>query len=206
MKDNYTDYSLKNLPGEEWKDIKGYEGLYQVSNKGRIKALSKTTTIRSNNNLNGSKITRDEKIHHCQLQKDGYIRTQLYKDNKRSTVKVHRLVAEAFLPNPDNLPQVNHKDEDKTNNRVENLEWCTNEYNINYSFAKEIFSINLDTGEYKKYKSLEDASRKGFTKSAVSRALNGKRNKAGNCVWKFFNIDEYLLGVLRFNINKRKAV
>lgn len=148
MKDNYTDYSLKNLPGEEWKDIKGYEGLYQVSNKGRIKALSKTTTIRSNNNLNGSKITRDEKIHHCQLQKDGYIRTQLYKDNKRSTVKVHRLVAEAFIPNPKNYPMVNHMDEVKSNNCVENLEWCTSSYNVQYSSHKHYKKIKcLTTGK-----------------------------------------------------------
>ena len=91
MKDNYKNYSLENLPGEEWKDIKGYEGIYQVSNKGRVKALAKTSIVHSDNNLNGSKRYRDEKIHRCHLQKDGYIRTQLYKNNKNKHSSDHTL-------------------------------------------------------------------------------------------------------------------
>ena len=133
----YKNLSLNNIAGEIWKDVKGYEGLYQVSNKGRIKALSKTSVIHSSNNFNGSKIKRNEKIHRCQLQNDGYIRTQLYKDNERKTVKVHRIVAEAFLSNETNLPLINHKDEVKSNNCVENLEWCDHSHNVQYSAYKK---------------------------------------------------------------------
>ena len=110
---------------EIWKDIKGYEGLYQVSNLGRVKSF---------NYMNTGK----EKIKTPTLQKKytmkqgGYLQTTLYKNNKSKTVLVHRLVAEAFIPNPDNLPQVNHKDYNKTNNCVENLEWCSAKYNSNH--------------------------------------------------------------------------
>ena len=110
---------------EIWKDIKGYEGLYQVSNLGRIKSF---------NYMNTGK----EKIKTPTLQKKhpmkqgGYLQTTLYKNNQSKTVVVHRLVAEAFIPNPDNLPQVNHKDHDKTNNCVDNLEWCTAKYHSNH--------------------------------------------------------------------------
>ena len=110
---------------EIWKDIKGYEGLYQVSNLGRVKSF---------NYMNTGK----EKIKTLTLQKKhpmkqgGYLQTTLYKNKQTKTVVVHRLVAEAFIPNPDNLPQVNHKDHDKTNNCVDNLEWCTAKYNSNH--------------------------------------------------------------------------
>ena len=104
---------------EEWKDIKGYEGIYQISNKGRVKTLG--------NNR------RKEKIREGIEDNRGYKRISLCKNGKEKKYSIHRLVAQAFLPNPDNLPVVNHKDENKLNNNVENLEWCTQEYNVNYS-------------------------------------------------------------------------
>ena len=105
---------------EEWKDIKGYEGLYQISNKGRVKSL-------------GNNKTRKEKIRDGKIGNRGYKKISLCKNGKEKKYSIHRLVAEAFLPNPDNLPVVNHKDENKLNNNVENLEWCTQAYNVNYS-------------------------------------------------------------------------
>lgn len=103
---------------EIWKDVKGYEGLYKVSNFGRVKSL---------------KYGRERIL---KTGKHGYYLTvSLYFDNKLKTAKVHRLVAMAFIENPDNKPQVNHLDEDKTNNNVNNLEWVTAKENINYGTA-----------------------------------------------------------------------
>ena len=104
---------------EEWRDIKGYEGLYQVSNKGRVKSL-------------GNNKTKKEKILSLKPSNNGYIRVYLCKNGKQKPFSVHRLVAQAFLLNPNNLPVVNHKDENKLNNNVENLEWCTVAYNNTY--------------------------------------------------------------------------
>ena len=186
---------------EIWKDIEGYEGLYQVSNLGNVRSLDRVVT-----NYQGSFIKKGEVKTICNLTK-GYKGVCLCKDGKQKTHKVHRLVAQAFLPNPDNLPQVNHKDEDKTNNSVNNLEWCDNEYNINYSWSIPIYSINPHTGEYKKYSSLTDATDKtGVNKSSISMVLNNKRNKAGGCIWKYYNTDEYLIGIMNYTINKRKGV
>lgn len=135
MSKNYHDnLNLNNLPKEQWKDIKGFEGLYQISSYGRVKSLYKEVPNPKNKN---KVFVYPEKIIKCQLDGCGYIRTQIFKNGKSTTIKVHREVAKAFLENPNNLPQVNHKDEDKTNNTLENLEWCTPEYNINYGTAKE---------------------------------------------------------------------
>ena len=100
---------------EIWKDIKEYEGLYQISNFGRVKSLH-----------------GKEKFLKLHLKPDGYMQVVLCKNYKTTSRLVHRFVAEAFVPNPNNLVQVNHKDENKTNNYVENLEWCTPSYNVNY--------------------------------------------------------------------------
>ncbi len=103
---------------EEWKQIKGYEGLYEVSNLGRIR------------NAAGH-------IMKPQDETGGYFAIGLTKNKKFSRHRIHRLVAEAFVPNPDSLPIVNHKDEDRKNNRADNLEWCTSQYNNSYGHARE---------------------------------------------------------------------
>lgn len=109
---------------EEWKPIVCYEEKYQISNYGQVKSL----------NYRGS---GKDKI--LKLQKDtyGYSKVILYKNGKAKTRMVHRLVAEAFIPNPNNLPQINHKDEDKSNNCVDNLEWCSAKYNNSYGSRKK---------------------------------------------------------------------
>ena len=104
---------------EEWKDVVGYEGLYQVSNFGNIKSL-----FRYKRQLKP-------------VIRNGYESVKLCKNKNAKFVSVHRVVAEAFIPNPQKLPIINHKDENKQNNCVENLEWCTNVYNINYGNAQE---------------------------------------------------------------------
>ena len=104
---------------EIWKPAPGFEGLYEVSNYGNVKSL--------NYRRSGK-----ERIIDFYPGTNGYRQRTLYKDGKAINMKLHRLVALAFIPNPDNLPQINHKDEDKTNNCVDNLEWCDAKYNINY--------------------------------------------------------------------------
>ena len=113
---------------EEWKDIKGYEGLYQVSSEGRIKSLERITQGCANGEYFDKLLP--ERIMKQQCNK--YVTVMLYKQGVGKRLLVHRLVAEAFIDNPDNLPEVNHKDECKTSNSVENLEWCTKEYNNAY--------------------------------------------------------------------------
>ncbi len=108
---------------EIWKDIKEYEGLYQVSNMGRVKSLKRKDA--SGHLLN-------ERLLSIAVTHSGYKYVGFYKDNQGKKFKVHRLVAQAFIPNPSDYPQVNHIDEDKTNNCVNNLEWCSAKYNANY--------------------------------------------------------------------------
>ena len=118
---------------EIWKDIKGYEGLYQVSNYGRIKTL---INFNSKHSYSKKELKeRKEKIlkeHEC----NGYLRVTLSKKQKSKHYRVHRLVAQAFIPNPENKPQINHKDNNRKNNNVNNLEWCTALYNNRYKLGR----------------------------------------------------------------------
>ncbi len=118
-----------------WKPVVGYEGLYEVSNTGLIKSL------------NCYNLKEPHLLSLC-FNTNGYLRVGLSKNNKTKQMLVHRIVAEAFIPNPDNLEMVNHKDEDRTNNHVENLEWCTRAYNQLYSIGlhperKQLFADNF---------------------------------------------------------------
>ena len=115
---------------EEWRDIEGYEGLYQISNLGHVKSLPKYVFV-SNPKFTGYRHTK-EKILKNGKTKAGYFCVVLRKNNTNHQIYVHRLVAEAFIPNPNKLPEVNHKDENPTNNCVTNLEWCTHRYNSNF--------------------------------------------------------------------------
>ena len=112
---------------EEWKSIPGYEGLYEVSSYGRVKSLGISYTRK-----NGVMDHKPEIILSPKNNGKGYFMVCLYKNKKHKYYLIHRLVALTFINNPDNLPCVNHKDEDKSNNRVDNLEWCTAKYNSNY--------------------------------------------------------------------------
>ena len=112
---------------EIWKDIKGYEGLYQVSNNGNIRACKKV-------DLRGW--NRKERSMSAQISDHGYYSIILHKDYIKRSFLVHRLVAEAFIENPNEYPVINHKDEDQLNNNMDNLEWCTQKYNVNYGTSQ----------------------------------------------------------------------
>lgn len=160
---------------EIWKDIEGYEGLYQVSNLGRVKSLK----------------FNKEKILKLLLDSKGYYKVNLYKNNKIKTYLMHRLIASAFISNPNNLPQVNHKDEDKTNNKVENLEWCTVDYNINYGTRTEktqkpILQFTKDGEFVKKWSCIKDVERElGFYRQSISKCCLGKRKTAYGFKWHY---------------------
>lgn len=113
---------------EIWKDIDGYEGLYKVSSMGRVYSVPRISPTGCK--VNGRFLCHGDNGH-------GYKIVNLWKDGKSKIKYVHRLVALAFIPNPDNLPEINHKDENKENNCVSNLEWCSNRYNVTYGTARK---------------------------------------------------------------------
>lgn len=117
---------------EVWKDIKEFEGLYQISNQGRVKSLPRLVPFK-----HGLYRMTKEKILKNRINGAGYGSVFLCKPNVQKQVLVHRLVAEAFVPNPLGLKIVNHKDEDPLNCNFENLEWCTHKYNLNYGTCPE---------------------------------------------------------------------
>ena len=182
---------------EQYKDIEGYEGIYQVSNEGNVKSLNYNHT--GNERILRPAVNRS----------NGYLQVILWKDCKRKHHQVHRLVASAFIDNLDNLPQVNHKDECKTNNCVDNLEWCTCEYNQNYGTRNQRISETHTNGKLsipidmltkdgeliRTFPSLHEAERwlraNGFPKarqSAISSCCKGKLYKS--CYgfkWRYAN-------------------
>ena len=167
--------------GEIWKDVLGFEGLYRVSNKGNIFSVERRDSL-------GRKI--GGRIIRPRYDKDGYLIINLYKDGKSKTKKVHRLVTEAFIPNPKKLPEVNHRDEIKANNELSNLEWCDTRYNSNYGtkneriaqkLSKKVKAVNVETGEVVEFNSTQEAGRKGYDNTAVSKSCRGvyKDNNTG---------------------------
>ena len=207
---------------EIWKDIKGYEGLYQVSNMGNIKKGNTIKTPFVNNT-------------------GGYLRIGLYKNGKGKKHLVHRLVAQAFLPNPDNKPEVNHINTVRTDNRVwvnedgsidydkSNLEWATKTENANNPLTKENYSTakkGEKNGLYgikgkehhnskpviqfakdgtliRKWDCLKDVERSlGIPQSSISLVLKKKYKTAGGYIWKYYDIDTYLIGNLNNRLRK----
>ena len=170
---------------EVWKPVKSYEERYQISNFGRVKSFAQDK--------------HTGKIKYGYLTKKGYIWILLYSGNgNKKWVPVHRLVADAFIPNPNGFDQINHKDENKTNNQVDNLEWCNNKYNHNYgtrnkraglanvcckSTSFKIYSVD-NTGKIEYYNSIGEAERQtGCSHSNIVRTLKGRTKRCGNKQW-----------------------
>lgn len=163
---------------EECKDIKGYEGLYQVSNLGRVKRVKTDRILKGGKNNTG-----------------GYLRVDLSKNNTVSPQRVHRLVAEAFILNPENKPQVNHIDEDKTNNKVSNLEWMTAKENSNHGTRTDrmaktrsipIIATNLKTDESQEFYGVSECARQlGLHQQNITQVLQDKRRQTGGYTFEY---------------------
>ena len=162
---------------EVWKDVAGYEGYYQVSNLGKVRNV---------------KFNRELKA--C-FDTYGYLLVVLSKGGKHRTRTVHRLVAETFIPNEEDLPTVNHKDENKQNNCVENLEWCDSKYNCNYGtrnqkisqgVSKCVIQLSKSGEKIKKWNSMTEASKGiGCHLSSISMCCKGKQNTTGGYRWQY---------------------
>lgn len=162
----------------EWRDVVGYEGLYKVNEFGDVLALNYGRT--------GQK-----RLIKPQNDGRGYLNVGLYKNGKRKYHKIHRLVATAFCEGADYFNEVNHIDEDKTNNHYSNLEWCTSEYNANYgtrndrvgkSSMKKVRCVELD----RIFNSVKEASEYvNRSDKNISACLRGKRKTCGNYHWEY---------------------
>ena len=169
---------------EIWKDIEGFEGLYQISNMGNVKSLNYHRTGK-------------ERIMKGRKDKDGYLLAHLSKDGKAKNYQIHRLVAIAFIPNPDNLPVINHKNEIKSDNRVSNLEWCSYSYNNSYNdkgkkigekLSKPVLAIHKINGLILEFSSTMEAEREtGINNGSIIQCCQGKRNSAGDFYWMYKN-------------------
>lgn len=168
---------------EQWKDVKGYEGIYEVSDHGRVKTKKGKTT---HSVRHGERVWK-ERFLKQKTDRGGYKRVTLWKEKKPKTCLVHRLVADAFIENPHDEPMVNHKDVNPSNNKVENLEWCDSKHNVNHAFDNglmysiEIVLKNQKTGEEKRFRSMAEASRFiGRNHGYISGLLKkGKREADG---------------------------
>ncbi len=190
---------MKESKKEIWRDIAGYEGLYQVSNLGRVKSLERPVAAKS-----GTKRTVRERILKSAPDRDGYLLVNLYDSSRKmKTFLVHRLVCEAFHENPENKPCVNHIDENKVNNAESNLEWCTVAENNahgtrNARIGKAVArALSKPVGQYtrdgklliKVWQSTHEVERQlGFAHPNIIAVARGKIKTAYGYVWKY--IDE----------------
>ena len=147
------------------KDIKGYEGLYAVTSCGKIWSYRNECFLKTSYNSKG------------------YLCVKLYRDGHKKTYKVHRLVAEAYIPNPDNLPQVDHIDNDKTHNYLNNLQWITNKDNCRKSKNKPILQCDLDGNFIREWECAADVGKE--VKSNIRHCLKGRTKSAYGFVWKY---------------------
>lgn len=182
---------MKLLPYEIWRDIPGYEGMYQASSMGNIRSVDRVLIV------SGRTIKRRGKVLQQQVRKRRGVCQVFLGKSKNCTV--HRLVALTFIPNPNNLPQVNHKDENPTNNQVSNLEWCDNYYNCMYGtrnqrignivkskHTKAVVQCDMNGNQIKVWESAREVERQtGYHNTAISAVCLGKKKTAYGYKWVF---------------------
>lgn len=179
---------------EIWKDIKGYEGSYQVSNLGNIKSLDREV-FQKNKNGNIQRHVYRGKLLKKQVQRNGYEVVNLYKQMKMSKKLVHRLVATEFIENKNGYGYINHKDNNKRNNNVSNLEFCSQKDNIKYAYdfgkkipphMKKVIQKDDNNEIIKEFISIQEAERQTNIKASnISKCCRKLRNKAGGYKWQY---------------------
>lgn len=174
-----------------WKDIPGFEGKYQASNLGDIRSLERITKTDFYNRIHRTK----SRILKHNITKYGYHQVVLYKNNIRNRYSVHRLISLTFIENPNNLPCVNHIDENKDNNAVSNLEWCTNKYNSNYGTAtnrtaakvkKSVIQLTKEQTIINEFSSATEASNiTGISRPSIVNCCKKIYKTAGGFIWRY---------------------
>lgn len=186
---------------ETWKTIPGWPS-YEVSDTGKIRSISRTTT-----NKNGVVIHREQHTMKLMYDQHGYLQCALKEGDKRKLIKAHRAVAMAFIPNPDNKPCVNHKDNNPENNNLCNLEWCTMKENTQWmlkqgradrtpqwiehlnasldAYRKPVIATNVLTGERIMFAGVNETAKSGFQPSCVTTCCQGKRATHKGYAWEY---------------------
>lgn len=171
---------------EVWKDVRGYEGKYQVSNLGNVKSLLKWSSVQN-------RYIQREKILKQYVGSRGYAQVKLHKNGIKLGL-IHRLVADAFIPNPENKREVNHINGIKTDNRVENLEWNTSRENtihaykngIEKHYTRQVIQFDLQGNIIKEWASLKDAEIElNIAHQNIRKCCVGERNSAGGYRWRY---------------------
>ena len=177
---------------ELWKPVKGYEGLYEVSNFGRIRTVEREYTQKHYSGIDSHYNVKNKIMR--QHKRGNRMFVGLTKDKIQKGYSVSRIVATAFLPNPENFPVVNHKDANPCNNNVENLEWCTQSHNIKYAYdnktkipphMRKVNQYDLDGNFIRTWDSMAEAGRETGSYSNIYKVCQGLRNKAGGYKWQY---------------------
>lgn len=189
---------------EVWKDIKGYQGLYQISNLGNVKSLDRKVNAKNNKKrlIKGTFLK-------LRFNNRNYNIVSLYKNNIQEVRFIHRLVAETFIPNPENKPEVNHIDGDKQNNKIDNLEWCTRTENNKHAwktglnkvsdnqkkaaaqsakkrFSKKIIQYDLKGNFIKEWDSMSEAQRQlNIWHESIGKCCKGEIKTSGKYIWRY---------------------